>query len=180
MPQKPILAPAPGQFRDFILSRTGRQLGIFKTAAVKARIPFDEYIRRLDAGLKRCATCREWRSCDQFGPDSTRWDGRDAHCYDCHRGFSRERYVPIPLEKQKPKGPPRHDPRDGDKLQARQLINVDVKRGRRPDPDDLHCALCGHKGGARRHEYHHHMGYLARHHYDVIPLCSKCHSKEHA
>jgi hypothetical protein len=76
-------------------------------------------------------------------------------------------------------GPPRHDPRDGDKIQARHLINQDIKHGKRPDPDDLHCAHCGHKGPDRRHEYHHHMGYVARHHYDVIPLCSKCHHEEH-
>ena len=37
----------------------------------------------------------------------------------------------------------------------------------------------GHKGEGRRHEYHHHLGYAAEHHYDVIVLCSICHRSEH-
>lgn len=55
-------------------------------------------------------------------------------------------------------GPAPHPPRDGDKLQARQRINVEVRTP-----------------GERRHEYDHHHGYGAEHHYCVEPVCTKCH-----
>lgn len=72
-------------------------------------------------------------------------------------------------------GPEPHPPRDGDKVQARQRINVEVRTGRRAHPDSLPCVDCGHTGNDRRHEYDHHFGYAAEHHYDVEPVCSKCH-----
>lgn len=66
-------------------------------------------------------------------------------------------------------GPAPHPPRSGDKKQARQRINVEVRTGRRPRPDSLPCADCGHvwRDGERRHEYDHHLGYDAAHHGDV-------------
>lgn len=75
-------------------------------------------------------------------------------------------------------GPAPHAPRDGDKAQARQRINVEVRTGRRHHPNTLPCMDCGHvwSEGERRHEYHHHNGYGPDHHYDVIPLCTECHA----
>lgn len=73
----------------------------------------------------------------------------------------------------------RGERRDGDVKQARARINRDVELGNRPAADDLHCAMCGHKGPDKIHEYHHISGYGADHHYDVIPLCSTCHHAEH-
>jgi len=76
-------------------------------------------------------------------------------------------------------GPPPHPARDGDKEQARQRINVEVRTGRRPHPNSLACVDCGHlwSVGERRHEYDHHLGYAAEHHYDVVPVCTTCHAK---
>lgn len=76
-------------------------------------------------------------------------------------------------------GPAPMAPRNGDKRQARQRINVEVRTGYRPHPNAMPCADCGHVWleGERRHEYHHHHGYSASHHYDVIPLCTVCHSR---
>lgn len=73
-------------------------------------------------------------------------------------------------------GPMPFSPRSGDKVQARQRINVEVRSGRRPHPNTLPCADCAHvwKEGERRHEYDHHLGYEAAHHYDVEPVCTKC------
>lgn len=75
-------------------------------------------------------------------------------------------------------GPPAHAPRDGDKRQARRRINVEVREGRRPHPNTLPCVDCGHvwQVGERRHEYDHHLGYAAAHHYDVVPVCTICHA----
>jgi hypothetical protein len=75
-------------------------------------------------------------------------------------------------------GPPPLPSRDGDKKQARQRINVEVRTGRRPHPNSLACVQCGHtwQPGERRHEYDHHLGYAAEHHYEVQPLCTRCHT----
>lgn len=75
-------------------------------------------------------------------------------------------------------GPAPYPPRDGDKVQARQRINVEVREGRRPHPNTLPCVDCGHvwKPGERRHEYDHYKGYAAEHHYDVEPVCTLCHA----
>lgn len=76
-------------------------------------------------------------------------------------------------------GPAPNAPRDGDKVQARQRINVEVRNGTRPHPNTLPCVDCGHvhRLGERRHEYDHHLGYAAAHHLDVEPVCTTCHAK---
>lgn len=75
-------------------------------------------------------------------------------------------------------GPAPHPARDGDRVQARQRINVEVRTGRRPHPNTLPCVDCGHvwKPGERRHEYDHHLGYAPEHHLDVEPVCTTCHA----
>lgn len=76
-------------------------------------------------------------------------------------------------------GPMPLPPRDGDKAQARQRINVEVRTGRRPHPNTFPCTDCGHVHGPgeRRHEYDHHMGYAAENHGDVQSVCTLCHAK---
>lgn len=75
-------------------------------------------------------------------------------------------------------GPPAMPPRDGDKQQARQRINVLVRTGRLAHPNTFPCTDCGHvwAEGERRHEYDHHKGYAPEHHYDVEPVCTTCHA----
>ena len=75
-------------------------------------------------------------------------------------------------------GPAPKPPADGNKLQARQRINVEVRTGRRPHPNTLPCADCGHiyAPGERRHEYDHHRGYAAENHMDVEAVCTTCHA----
>ena len=76
-------------------------------------------------------------------------------------------------------GPAPKPPRDGDRKQARQRINVEVRTGHRPHPNTLPCVDCGHvwTPGKRHHEYDHYLGYTADHHLDVMPRCTKCHAK---
>lgn len=76
-------------------------------------------------------------------------------------------------------GPASAPARDGDKVQARQRINVEVRTGRRPHPNQLPCVDCGHvhARGERRHEYDHYLGYAAEHHLDVQSVCTDCHAK---
>lgn len=97
-------------------------------------------------------------------------------CKPCKNTAVRARY--------RPKGPPkRYGPkplpgRDGDKFQARQRVNVEVKAGRLPHPNSLPCFRCGHiwHEGDPRHHYHHHNGYAAESHFDVVPVCNPCHA----
>lgn len=76
-------------------------------------------------------------------------------------------------------GPAPKPPIDGDKLQARHRVNMEVKGGRRPPPNDFPCLDCGHVWveGETRHEYDHFLGYAAEHHGAVEPVCSKCHAQ---
>lgn len=75
-------------------------------------------------------------------------------------------------------GPAPKQPREGDKAQARQRVNVEVRTGRRPHPNALPCADCGHvwTRGERRHEYDHVRGYGAAAHLDVESVCTRCHA----
>lgn len=75
-------------------------------------------------------------------------------------------------------GPAPKPPRDGDRKQARQRINVEVRTGRRPHPNTLPCADCGHVwAGDRRHEYDHHLGYGSAYHLEVQAVCTICHAR---
>lgn len=76
-------------------------------------------------------------------------------------------------------GPAPDAPRDGDRKQARRRINVEVRDGRRPHPNDLPCVDCGHvwrECVGNRHEYDHYLGYASEHHYDVQSVCNICHN----
>lgn len=76
-------------------------------------------------------------------------------------------------------GPQPMPPRDGDRQQARQRINVLVRTGRLPHPNNIPCADCDHEWhpGERRHEYDHFHGYEPKHHYCVEPVCTTCHAE---
>lgn len=165
-------------FRTYISNLSGRKLGAFKRAAAKIGISLNEYIDRLERGQKHCIDCRQWKDRGEFHPDKTRWDGTSAKCKACSSMRGIESHSPVDPSALKICGPERESPRGGDKIHARHLINLDVAKNRRPNPNDLYCAKCGHKGDDKRHEYHHHMGYSAEHAYDVVALCSICHSEE--
>lgn len=136
----------------------------------------EEYLAKSAAGLNWCFGCLAWRASAEFDVDRSRWDGRARRCKSCKLKTAQGYRATLP--KIGRMGPPRHDPRDGDKRQARQRINVEVRTGRRPHPNMFPCSDCGHiwKRGERRHEYDHYLGYAAEHHYDVQPVCTKCHS----
>lgn len=75
-------------------------------------------------------------------------------------------------------GPAPKPPRDGDKEQARASVTLAVRSGKLPRANEVPCVDCGHvwSEGERRHEYHHHEGYAAKHHLSVVSLCTECHS----
>lgn len=129
---------------------------------------------------KWCTTCKVKHPREEFGRDRSRADGLAVICMKSrHTGRPRGyqgRPAINPLTGRP--GPAPMPPRDGDKVQARGRINVEVRSGRRAHPNTIPCADCGHvyTDGDRRHEYDHHLGYAPEHHYDVESVCTICHA----
>lgn len=174
-----VVAVSTLSFRAYVSQLTGRRLGAFKRSAAVAGITFDEYVDRIERGLKRCSDCEQWKDRSEFVSDTSRWDGHSAKCRACSSDRGKAAHVPVLAESLSHMGPARDAIRPGDKVQARHFVNLEVARGQRPNPNDLFCAQCGHKGNDRRHEYHHHMGYSLEHFFDVVALCTECHHDEH-
>ena len=149
-------------------------LGAAKINAARIGIPLTAYLAHQAKGLKWCVGCKRWQQIAAFGVDATRGDGRAPYCRTSLSARRQELYIPKPRLRF---GPVAKPGRAGDKVQARQRINAEVKNGRRPHPNSLPCADCGHvwSRGGRRHEYDHYLGYAPEHQLDVEPACSKCH-----
>lgn len=156
---------------------SGSPAGAIKTAAARIGVMLTEYEQRVAAGAKWCGNCRDWHDRGAFATDASRGDGLAAQCRMSINTRSRAAYVR--------KGPPeRYGPaplpaRNGDRRQARQRVNVLVRTGRLPRPNDLPCVDCGHiwAPGERRHEYDHYRGYTAAEHLSVQEVCSSCHHR---
>ncbi len=154
--------------------------GAIKVAAQRLNITVAEYMARIASGEKHCMACRVWHSVSEFAVDRSRSDGMDPRCRASRatgnpRGWRARN--PVNPKTGRP-GPEPQAPRDGDRKQARQRVNVEVRTGRRPHPNSLPCTDCGHEwsAGERRHEYDHYLGYSSDHHYDVQPVCTTCHA----
>ena len=157
----------------------GSLVGALKVAARRAGTDIADYRARVAAGEKWCTRCKAWQPRSAFNVDRSRSDGLGASCRRLTghpRGWAgRPKINP---ETGRPGRAP-NPPRDGDRRQARRRVNVEVRTGRRPHPNSLPCVDCGHAwtAGERRHEYDHHLGYSAEHHYDVEAVCTTCHGK---
>lgn len=156
----------------------GNLIGSIKTAARRVGCSINEYRRSLLSGKKWCTACKNWHPRSDFTNDRSRSDGLRASCRASYatgnpRGWHGKQ--PINPKTGRP-GPSPKTAVDGDRIQARQRINVEVQRGRRANPNVLPCTDCGHIGHGRRHEYDHYLGYQAEHHADVQPVCTTCHA----
>lgn len=122
-----------------------------------------------------CTGCKARHPREAFGADRSRGRGFAASCYRHRKTMYERTYV----RRGRPSrvGQRLAATRDGDKRQARARVNHEVEVGRRPHPNALPCADCGHQwsAGERRHEYDHHLGYGAAHQLDVQPVCTSCH-----
>jgi len=157
----------------------GSKVGGLRRIASQNGLSLDEFVAREGAGLKWCYGCDAWHARPEFSADRTRRDGLSVLCRKKRNEWNRARYVPRPKTRS---GPPPAPPRDGDKRQARQRINVLVRTGRLPHPNTAPCIDCGHywAPGERRHEYDHVRGYDGANHYRVEVVCSRCHHKRTA
>ncbi len=145
--------------------------GAIKVAAKKADLSVEEYLNFIANDLKKCTICKRWLTTNNFPKDKSRHDCLSSKCRECSRAIWRIKNITSSNK--------RIQRRNGDKKQAMARINSDIESGLRPSPNDLFCALCGHLGTDKKHEYHHPSGYSELHHYDVIPLCTTCHHREH-
>jgi hypothetical protein len=64
-------------------SATGRQLGAYKSAAVKCGCSLQEWIARRRQGLRFCFACRNWKQRATFTSDRSRAGGKAARCKPC-------------------------------------------------------------------------------------------------
>jgi len=155
-------------------------LGAMKLLAKKIGLSLEELLAKKLAGLKWCMGCREWHAMEEFGIDSTRYDGRVPCC----RAFknARVRLLYKPRAVRCEYGPARKPSRDGDKRQARHHVNLSVRAGRIDRPNSLPCFDCGHiyRDGGPRHEYDHYLGYEAVNHYKIQVVCVSCHHRREA
>jgi hypothetical protein len=151
-------------------------IGALKIAAKRTGTDLETYLSLINSGKRWCTGCKAWHPSSAFGIDRTIPDGLARTCLAFRRIRERSRYAPKPAEDRR-YGPLPMSPRDGDAIQARQRVNVEVRTGRRPHPNTLPCVDCGHiwRIGERRHEYDHYLGYAAAHHYDVESVCTTCH-----
>jgi hypothetical protein len=166
-----------GRVADMAQTKEGAE----KVRAKTAGVSLDELRTREASGLKWCYACKAWHMRSEFAVDSSRYDGLTPLC--AMRRNARQRDSYLPLGKPDRNGPLPLPARDGDREQARQRVNNEVKRGRLPRPDSLPCMDCGHvrtRGDRRRHEYDHYLGYAAENQFDVQAVCSLCHAKRHA
>lgn len=62
------------------------------------------------------------------------------------------------------------------KVKARYTVNNAIKRGLLPPADTMVCDGCDEALAA---EYHHTNGYEQEHWFDIEPLCTECHGREH-
>ncbi|HUW00872.1 MAG TPA: hypothetical protein VMW08_00840 [Acidimicrobiales bacterium] len=145
--------------------------GATKTAAARIGCSHEEYASHLELGEKWCGGCG-WQPRSAFGSDRNRSDGLAALCRPCRRQRAKDRY-----ERRDPPAPGRRyvTARDDDRLQARGRVNHLVNVGVLPNPDEVACCDCDHRGSDRRHEYDHFLGYAPEHHEAVEAVCTKCH-----
>ena len=143
------------------------------TAAARIGVSLAEYDERRTNGQKWCTGCKAWQQSTDFARDKSRSDGLAARCRKFANAHSRRTYQP----KSRPESGRRYVPgRDGDEKQARRRVNHLVDVGVLPPPNSLPCTDCGHnwQPGDKRHEYDHYLGYDARHHEQVEPVCTAC------
>jgi hypothetical protein len=146
----------------------GSYVGVLKVAAKRLGLAYEEYLSRLNSGLKWCVFGRHWCSLKLFPPDSTRGTGKAQACKECFTGF----------HKRRPRRKVKRYKRTPAQEKAGHAVNHAITAGKIPNPNTLKCSHCGHFGKDKRHEYHHHKGYEGNTALDVIVLCSLCHRIE--
>lgn len=62
----------------------GSKLGAQKRWAKRMGLTIEEYLAKLEQGLKRCTKCHEWKVVANYAKDRSRIDGLHTMCRECH------------------------------------------------------------------------------------------------
>ena len=145
---------------------------------------------------KTCSQCKQAKPTSAFSRDRRSRDGRMSCCKSCkhiYRTSPKGRIIirtynalPCNVERRKQylrteKGIiakqriyARRKIQCPEKLRAKNAINNAVTAGKLPCIKSLFCSCSN-----RASHYHHYLGYAIEHHFDVIPMCPKCHKSIH-
>lgn len=150
---------------------------------------------------KRCSTCKQTKSLNEFARKRTTKDGYQYECKICQYQYQKQYLKTKTGRKSKRKSARKyyhgklgqstrntwqqsktgkdshkqnnhkHRTRFPECIKARNAVAYAVKTGRLPHPDSLQC----HYGDHPAQQYHHHKGYAPEYWLDVVPVCVPCH-----
>jgi len=120
---------------------------------------------------KRCNTCKQTKPISEFYEDRRVKDGHFGKCKQCLAIYTKIYY----RQKQRKRGLLVHGGRRPDRFSAKNAINSLIHRGKLSKANTNKCAYCHNAASL----YHHFRGYEPEHHFDVVPVCNKCHSRLH-
>jgi hypothetical protein len=69
-----------------------RKIGAMKRWAKRIGISFEEYLRKRNAGFKRCTKCKIWKELIEYPKSRDRVDGLNPTCHSCIRKPFRKKY----------------------------------------------------------------------------------------
>ena len=133
---------------------------------------------------KSCSKCKQNLPLSEFHKAYTKKGGLKCACKACRNMYDKayretdnrkavqRRYAQSPKGKAVYQQDQRRHP---DRYAARHAINNTVRNGKRPPAKDLLCLYCLQPATC----WHHHLGYEPEHYLDVVPVCRRCHVREH-
>ena len=142
---------------------------------------------------KQCSSCKEIKEASEFYKASKNGDGLQSNCKECNRRIA-QKFMKKFRDTDEGKERSRqasYEYRHSEKgLQASReaykkhrikkvssaCVRNRIKYGLLPHPSTLVCAICQEKQGT---QYHHYKGYNGENRYNVIPVCTLCHSHIH-
>lgn len=62
----------------------GSKIGVDKIAAKRLGISYEEYMDKINSGLKWCTICKSWKHLSEYNRDSSRFDGLACKCRSCN------------------------------------------------------------------------------------------------
>lgn len=149
-----------------------------------------ERARLFKQGLKKCPKCESIHPLDNFYKNAAQEDGLDNYCKTC-RGMAVRKYNRTPKARRmhvaaqlkwREKNQEEYRERmrqyhrnNQRKNRARSAVSQAVANGDLPHISTHDCIECGNEAD----HYHHHNGYGREHWLDVVPVCTRCHGKEH-
>jgi len=63
----------------------GSKVGVLKIAAKRIGVSYEEYLEKLNSGMKWCTTCKQFLPIEEFCKDASQGDGHGTKCFQCRR-----------------------------------------------------------------------------------------------